>query len=92
MSEAARRIGLPAKPFLYTVDQVAYLLSVEEDYVKRVLLFYEGRSVGVCPKDRIPARNIAPAGEKPEWRVAERALVAFMRFKGYKYHERGYIS
>lgn len=92
MSLAGQRIGLPVKPFLYTVDQVAYLLSVEESYLKTTLLFYEGRSVGVCPKDRIPARNIASAGEKPEWRISERALIRFMRFKGYKYHERGYVT
>lgn len=90
-SESARRVGLPPKPFLYTIDQISFLLDVTEVYIKRALLHYEGRSVGVAPRDRMVARNIAPEGEKPEWRVAERELTRWMRLKGFKYYERGYF-
>lgn len=85
-------VGLPPKPFMYTTDQIAYLLSISEEQLKRSYLHYEGRSVGVCPKDKLLARNIAPEGEKPEWRIAEKALVIWMKFKGFKYHERGYVA
>jgi len=37
------------------------------------------------------ARNIAPEGHKPEWRVSEVTLIRFMKFKGFKVYERGYV-
>lgn len=91
-SEAARRVGLPPKPFLYTLDQVSFLLDISQEQLKRAYLHYEGRSVGIAGKNKIIARNIAPAGEKPEWRIAEREFVRWLRFKGFRYHERGYID
>lgn len=92
MSEAAKRIGLPVKPFFYTTDQVAFLLSIEETYLKQVLLHYQGRSVGPCPRNKILAINMAPEGESPVWRINERNLVQYFRFKGLRYYERGYLK
>lgn len=92
MPETGKTVGLPIRDFMYTVDQIAFMLEVSEAYVKRSLLFYEGRSTGVCPKDLMSARNIAPAGETPEWRVLDRMLVRWMRFKGFKVYERGYLK
>lgn len=92
MSKAADLVGLPPKPFFYTIEQVAYLLNLEERYVKNLLLHYQERSVGPCPRDKIYAVNMAPAGETPVWRVNERSLVSFMRFKGLRYYERGYVK
>lgn len=91
MSNGTDRIGLPPRTFFYTIDQIATLLSVKEDTVKQWLHF-ANRSVGPCPKDKILAHNLAPAGEKPIWRVAEKNFVSWMRFKGLRYHERGYIK
>lgn len=85
------RVGLPIKPFFYTIDQISTLLSIEEASVQR-WLFYEGRSVGICPKDRIKATNLAPRGETPVWRVLDKHFIQWLRFKGFKYHERGYIK
>lgn len=86
-----KSVGLPVRNFLYTVDQIAFLIEVSEATVKQSYLHYEGRSTGVCPKDRMIARNIAPVGEKPEWRVLDTAFVRWMRFKGFKVYERGYV-
>lgn len=88
----SRDIGLPVREFMYTLDQIAFLLSADEAYVKRTLIHWEGRSVGVCPKDRMLAVNIAPADTPPEWRVAERHLKRWMRFKGWKIYDRGALS
>ena len=85
-------VGLPVREFLYTLDQIAFLLEVTEDYLKKNMIFYEGRSVGVAPRDRMVARNIAPEGLSPEWRVPERHLRRWMRFKGWKIYERGYLK
>ena len=86
------RIALPARTFLYTVDQIAHLLQISEDTVRSSFLYYEGRSTGTVPKTQMLARNIAPEGEKPEWRVADRELTKFMRAKGFRYYERGYFK
>ena len=84
------KLGLPPRIFMYTPDQIGTLLELSEKYVKEKLLFYERREPGVPPRDRLRARNIAPEGEKPIWRVTERELIRYLRFKGIKFYERGY--
>lgn len=85
------RIGLPPRVFFYTVDQIATILELPVDRVKKSLLFYEGRSVGIPPKSMLRAINIMPEGEKPEWRVSENALLGFLRYKGVRFYTRGYV-
>lgn len=87
-----KSVGLPVRNFMYTPDQIAFLLEVEERQIKQHYLHYEGRSVGVCPKDKMKARNIAPEGMKPEWRVLDIDFVRWMRFKGFKVYERGWVK
>lgn len=85
-------LGLPVREFLYTLDQLAYMLNVEEEYLKKFLLHFNGRSLGACPKDRMLAVDISPDDtSKPEWRIAERHLKRWMRFKGWKFYDRGYL-
>lgn len=88
----ARSVGLPPRVFLFTVDQVAYMLNLSELYVKRNLLFYFGRSTGVQPKETLLVRNIAPAGKTPEWRCTEQELVRFLRRKGYRVYDRAWVT
>jgi hypothetical protein len=39
------------------------------------------------------ARDISPDdAERPDWRVSEKDFVRWLRFKGFRYHERGYIK
>jgi hypothetical protein len=86
-------LGLPVREFMYTIDQIAYLLSLDEDYVKRHLIFYTGRSVGVCSRDKMQAVDVSPdSASKAEWRVAERFLKRWMRFKGWKIYDRGIVQ
>lgn len=88
-----RDVGLPVREFMYTIDQIAYLLAVTENHLKRHLLHFEGRSVGACPKDKILAVDISPDdAPRPEWRVAERHLKRWMRYKGWKIYEHGYLK
>ena len=87
-----RDIGLPVREFMYTLDQIAFLLSIDEALLKRSYLHYESRSVGHCPKDKLLAVDISPDDDpKVEWRVAERHLKRWIRYKGWKLYERGYI-
>lgn len=87
-----KTVGLPVREFFYTTDQVAYLLEIEEDYLKRSLIFYEGRSVGVPPKSQMRAVNFARAGTSPVWRIPESSFKRFLRFKGLKVYNRGYVQ
>lgn len=83
-------MGLPVRAFLFTADQIATMLSVDEKQVKTDYLFYEGRNVGNRPRGRMLARNIADEGQKPEWRVAERELIRWLKVKGFKVYDRGW--
>ena len=90
MSFEGEKIGLPPRIFLYTADQIATMLSLDLKYVKTVLLFYDKREPGITPKTRMRAFNIAPEGERPEWRVTEREFIRYLRHRGVKFYERGY--
>lgn len=85
------RIGLPLRSFMYTSDQIAGLLELKEDYVKKKLFFYDVREPGLCPKSKMRAVNIAPDGETPVWRVTEREFLRYLRNRGIKFYEMGYI-
>lgn len=85
-------VGLPPRMFLYTLDQIATILALELKTVRASYIFYEGRDVGIVSRDLMVARNISPVGTLPEWRVAQTELVRWMRRKGFRWIERGYVS
>lgn len=87
---AAASVGLPVRPFLYTLDQIAMLLVVTQDALERSYLHFDGRHPGARPIDKMLCRNIAPVTEPPDWRVAERELIRWMRRAGFRVYERGY--
>lgn len=84
------KVGMPPRVFMYTSDQIAGMLEVKEEYVKKTLFFYDVREPGLCPRSKMRAVNIAPEGETPVWRVTEREFVRFLRHRGVKIFERGY--
>src|SRR5213596_2999182 len=83
------KVGLPPRPFLYTVDQISVLLDLDEQTIMQKYLYFEGRSVGSRRRDLMTARNIAGPEDKPEWRIAERELIRWMRSMGFRYYDRG---
>ena len=85
-------VGIPARVFLYTLDQIATLLDVELQALRTSYIHFDGRTLGAHKKDRMMARNIAPLGERPDWRVAEAEFVRWMKLKRYKFHERGWVE
>jgi hypothetical protein len=87
----AERIGLPPRIFMFTPDQIATMLEVELSYVEKTLLFYEKRQPGVVPRSKMRAINVAPEGETPIWRVSEVTLIAYLKSKGVRFYERGYL-
>lgn len=86
------KVGLPIRPFLYSPDQIASILGVTENTVRTVYLFYDRRSIGRPSPNLMTARNITPdARDKPEWRVAEKELIRWLKRKGFKVHETSYL-
>lgn len=85
------RMGLPLRPFLYTLDQISTLTTLPLQLLKDGYLHYEGRSVGIRPHHLMRAVNIAHTGDKPEWRVEEREFVRWLRFKGFRIYDRSTV-
>lgn len=87
-------VGLPVRTFLYTLDQIAYMLSLSEDRVRNSgMVHYYGRSTGSKSPDRMMARNIASSQtEPPDWRVAEQELIRWMKRKGFKIYNRSWVT
>jgi hypothetical protein len=85
-------IGLPPRTFLYTVDQLSVMLQLDSAHIHRSYIFHEGRDVGTKTFDQMTARNIAPHNERPDWRVTEKEFISWMRRKGFKYYDRGYLK
>lgn len=83
---------MPMRVFMYTLDQIATMLCIEEKALKQNYLHYIGRSVGVRPPDRMEAKNIAPEGQPTEWRVVEREFIRWLRYKGFRVYSPGYTS
>lgn len=90
--EKPTKVGLPMRSFLYTMDQISTILDVPLTKLNASYVHFEGRSIGFATKDQMVARNIAPADEKPEWRVVEQELIRFMRRKGFRYYDRGFVG
>lgn len=85
------KIGLPPRPFLYTIDQIASILSMRESVVHQRHIYHEGRDIGRRSPHEMLAHNIAPPNDKPDWRVSEQELLRWMRLKGFKYYDSGTV-
>ena len=82
------KLNLPYRPFLYTLDQLATILNIEERQLKEGYLFFMGRQPGRATPDELRVNNIAKPDEKPEWRCEERELMRWMKRKGFRYIDR----
>ena len=90
--EKPGQVGIPPRPFLYTLDQIAELTNLAVATIKRSYVHFDKRTVGARRKDLLLAHNIAPEGEPPEWRVAERELIRWLKYQGFRYYERGWFT
>lgn len=92
LPSGAGKIGLPARVFLFTMDQLSVMLDIDERTILQSYIYFEGRSIGARAKSLMTARNIAQPDEKPDWRVTEREFIRWMRVKGFRYYDRGVFS
>lgn len=88
----SKKVGLPTRVFLYTLDQISVMIEVNIPQLKNSYIYFEGRDIGRRRNDLMIARNISPADQKPEWRVTEREFVRWMRVKGFRHYEIGGFS
>jgi hypothetical protein len=90
----AVKFGLPLRPMLYTLDQVADFLSVEVRQLKLTYLYFDGVHVGRPPRSKIVCRNIRPEDgpDNQEWRVAEKELIRWLRFCGWRVYDRAVVG
>ena len=79
----ADKIGLPPRPFLYTLDQVATIIALPIEKLRDAYVYYVGLDAGPRRLDQLCARNIAPHGDRPEWRVEEHELIRWMKRRGF---------
>ena len=79
-------VGLPPMVFFFTLDQIAGMLNVREDYLRASHLYYVGRTTGIRPPRLMYTINVAadPANDPPEWRVSHTELVRWLRHRGYR--------
>lgn len=83
-------VGVPPRPMLWTLDQIATIIGMEVAVLK-LRLFYDGQSSGVRDRKQMVARNIAPNDMPPDWRVAEQEFFRWLRMCKFRIHERGWI-
>ena len=78
---------------LYTLDQVATMLSISETQLVAQYIYFPGRSTGPNSSRLMTARNIAPTlDDTPEWRISEREIVRYCKVRGVRFHMRGWAT
>jgi hypothetical protein len=92
--KASASMGLPPKVFLYTLDQVAFMLSMSTKNLMQHYLYLHGVNVGKPPPSKLVARAInpqAPDSEK-EWRISEPELKRWLRYIGFRVYDRSTVQ
>lgn len=86
--DAASRVGLPIRPFLYTLDQIAQLIGVTQKSLELSYIHFEGRTAGRKTRHVMSAVNIAERADRPDWRVNEAEFIRWLKFKKIRIYER----
>jgi hypothetical protein len=90
--ESRKEVGLPPRAFLYTLDQIGTMVGMTEDSLAKRCVYFDRRTPGLKTRDHMHAVNIAGPDDMPEWRVAERELVRWLKYKGFRVVDRGWAS
>lgn len=86
-------LGLPPRVFLYTLDQIAMMLSLELSSLKQSHIFFEGRHPGRKPIMKMRARDISGEDDaKPDWRVSEQEFRMWLKLHGFRVYERTSVT
>lgn len=74
-------LELPLKAFMYTLEQVADMLSIDRVYFKNKFVYYKGRTPRVHTSHELAAVNLAKPAEEPIWRISEDELIRWLKVK-----------
>lgn len=85
--QGLKEVGLPPIIFLFTLDQVAGMLNIQEQTLRQKYLYYRGRSSGRPQRHHMEAVNISPSDEKSDWRVSMKEFVKWCRKMGFRNYE-----
>jgi hypothetical protein len=85
-------VGLPPRPFLYTLDQIAVLTDLSVETLTTQYLHFEGRSINRPKLGMMIARNIAQPDKDPDWRVVEAEFKRWMKHKGFRFYDRSFAT
>lgn len=83
MAGARNIVEMPLREFLFTLDQIAALLNVSEEYLATQYLFFDGVTMG-SSRGKMRARDISPDGQRRDWRVGESQFRIFLQRKGFR--------
>lgn len=86
-------VGLPVVTFLYTLDQLAAMLGVEQKQLGLRYIYYNLRSTGKHLPHMMRAVNIAPPTSKEaDWRVSQGEFVRWCRAMGIRVRTQGKVT
>lgn len=86
-------VGLPVVTFLYTLDQLAAMLGVEQRQLELKYIYYNLRSTGKHLPHMMHAVNIAPPNSKgADWRVNQGEFVRWCRAMGIRVKLSGRVT
>lgn len=81
-------VDIPVREFFFTMDQIAYMLDLDEKLLREQYVQYPGREWGKGAGGRMRATNIAPPDVEPNWRVSQTDFIQWMRVKGIQFNEK----
>jgi hypothetical protein len=91
-SQREGRAALPAREFMYTLDQVADILNIQVESLRRYVYFRGIDRNLVREQDAMVAISITPSAlhKRAEWRIPETEFLAFLKKRGLTVYERAY--
>lgn len=87
-----QKAELPTRAFLYTIDQIATMLSLSVTELETYYIFKVSQDYGRQPKEMMVCHNIAPSGIAPDWRISEDELIRWAKAKKISFYARRIIG
>lgn len=84
--------NIPIRTFLYSLEQIEQMIGIPASALAQSYIYFQGRTIGIKRPWMIQARNIAGPDDIPEWRVADREFIRWLRNRGFRVIERGYVK
>ena len=72
---------LPDRTWLFTLDQVAYLLGLGEPTLMKKHVFFVDHDHGTPPRDRLKAVRLGSDNCSHDWRISEKEFKRWCRVK-----------